>query len=570
MATQDNNPGLLSKVARFVRNPTKDWTELDKPESAPDIDHSKEALKLVIERKRRDNAIRKREFSQLRKLRQASPEAKAELSQGMSAFRSSSGDLDADTDERATTLKKIDEIEAQMSRQWWKGRSGAIPLAARNGDERSAGQAEAFPVTQRVQLPTTPPEAPTPQEIAANFDFEPTKPGSAPVHPLSNEFEVSAQSAFSPSKLMLIDLGQNMADPELEEAAIRFANGDDAGAEAALQAALGLPDASPALADGWFAALFDLYRCTQQKANFDRMALAYAQRFGRSAPPWSLARRSMETSRVLAVQAATVLPSAGAGRHWLCPPYLDDAAVAQLRDMVVAGSVTYSINWSALKHVSDSAATGLAELLAQWCDTPLSLCFDGVEALVQVLRALTPINNSSVPKQLWQLRFDVLSLLRLQDDYEMAALDFCVTFEMSPPPWRTPVCQRPCGPQTHAPELATQDAPQLPSGTLPPRSVMPGAPEPEGQMALVGEVSGDVSDIVAQWQLAEGEGGLWLVSCTQLTRIDFSAAGGLLNWVTHMAAEGKQVEFRDVPHLVAAFLYLIGINEHARVTARTN
>ena len=31
MATKDDRPGLLSKVAMFVSNPTRDWSELDQP-----------------------------------------------------------------------------------------------------------------------------------------------------------------------------------------------------------------------------------------------------------------------------------------------------------------------------------------------------------------------------------------------------------------------------------------------------------------------------------------------------------------------------------------------------------
>ena len=48
MATKDNTPGLLSKVAKFVRNPTTDWAELDNPVSEPDTGYSKQALKEMI------------------------------------------------------------------------------------------------------------------------------------------------------------------------------------------------------------------------------------------------------------------------------------------------------------------------------------------------------------------------------------------------------------------------------------------------------------------------------------------------------------------------------------------
>ena len=44
----------------------------------------------------------------------------------------------------------------------------------------------------------------------------------------------NSSTGFSASKLFAIDVEEFAHDPELEEAAIRFANGDDAGAEAGL------------------------------------------------------------------------------------------------------------------------------------------------------------------------------------------------------------------------------------------------------------------------------------------------------------------------------------------------
>jgi hypothetical protein len=59
------------------------------------------------------------------------------------------------------------------------------------------------------------------------------------------------------------------------------------------------------------------------------------------------------------------------------------------------------------------------------------------------------------------------------------------------------------------------------------------------------------------------------VSCDKLVRVDFSAAGSILNWVAAREAEGCHVQFRDVPRLVAAFFKVIGIDEHARVVLRS-
>ena len=52
MATQENSTGLLSKVAKFVRNPTTEWSDLDKTEAAPVTGYNKQVLKNMIERKR--------------------------------------------------------------------------------------------------------------------------------------------------------------------------------------------------------------------------------------------------------------------------------------------------------------------------------------------------------------------------------------------------------------------------------------------------------------------------------------------------------------------------------------
>ena len=62
---------LLSKVAKFVRNPLKDWSELDSEEPAAlENSYSREMLKEMIERRQRNDFVRRREFDMLRKLRQ--------------------------------------------------------------------------------------------------------------------------------------------------------------------------------------------------------------------------------------------------------------------------------------------------------------------------------------------------------------------------------------------------------------------------------------------------------------------------------------------------------------------
>ena len=86
------------------------------------------------------------------------------------------------------------------------------------------------------------------------------------------------------------------------------------------------------------------------------------------------------------------------------------------------------------------------------------------------------------------------------------------------------------------------------------------------------ELSGQlVGDISATLQKLEGEldqATIVNISCTRLIRVDFIAAGDLLNWVLARRGEGRMVQFTETHRLVALFFGAMGINEHAKVQIR--
>jgi ABC-type transporter Mla MlaB component len=250
-------------------------------------------------------------------------------------------------------------------------------------------------------------------------------------------------------------------------------------------------------------------------------------------------------------------------QQWDCPAIIDEFTVNQLRKLVCLPSVVYLLNWAAAKEISPSAVASLGGLFAQWCQTDLSLHIEGDAALNRITQALAPSGDKTVAHHVWQLRFDTLRLLDSQDDYEMAALEFCVTFELSPPTWRDPACKRL---HVSQPGAAVDGG----GSSRWQDSVYVGGTAEDAQLTMSNEVLGDVSDLVEQWQSLVKSDNTLVVSCAQLIRVDFSAAGGLLNWVTNLATQGSRVEFHDVPRLVAAFFNLIGINEHAKVMSRAN
>ena len=603
MAPKDSTPGLLSKMAKFVRNPTKDWTELDKPEPEPEPEqesgYSKQSLKAMIERRRQNDFVRRREFDHLRKLRRNGPVASQDAAGRPSFFQSSNPSTPG---ERAMTLKKIDEIEAQMSRQWWRAKQTDVtpvgsaypesgdsePTAADSlaptvgpGPERGAHAmkhaAAARADLDRGDEPTDyqPTEVGLPPSLAASEGTAGAPPPR--IQGAANKPVDAGISGFSASKLFSVELGDNLADPDMEEAAIRFANGDDAGAEAGLLAALRAERISPEAASGWAAALFDLYRSTGQQDSFDSVAIDYAQRFGQSAPAWFSTPDLLGQAQAAPDARAVAAPTPNNDSAWNCPPELDFLALQAFRTHLWGATEPWHLNWRALESITPDAGKSLGELFEQWCSQPVKLHFDGAEVLERVLRMHTPSGDKEVDSFWWRLRLDALRILRLQDEFELAALDFCVTYEVSPPPWQDGVCEctyervdasgrRTAGEGWSADTILDTPTDMSLAATLP----MGLEASTASVVELTGEVLGDAAEALDKLQAGLKDANRLVISCARLIRVDFSAAGSILNWVAVREAEGCHVQFRDVPRLVATFFNVIGINEHAQVLLRNS
>jgi hypothetical protein len=151
------------------------------------------------------------------------------------------------------------------------------------------------------------------------------------------------------------------------------------------------------------------------------------------------------------------------------------------------------------------------------------------------------------------------------DEFELAALDYCVTYEVSPPAWEPARCQYE---PAHASDPVHVGATRSHESAA---TVPMGLDSPFGAaMELRGDVLGDATQALAALDASRDGGARIVVSCRCLVRVDFSAAGSILNWVAQRESEGHLVQFQDAHRLVAAFFNVIGINEHARVVPRAN
>lgn len=516
----------------------------DKPLAASHVDSSKLALKQMIERKQYNDAVRRREFDKLRQLRLNPLGMSVGTSATPSSFQDSWGY--SVFEERANTLKKIDEIEAQMSKQWWKARDGAVGGAPPPERVPMHGPDSAFATTMPSDL------ADSAAQVTTRMGIDTPQGGAESDSGLHHEARETAQTvagAFSTSVLEPLSTGVEPAEPTLEEAAIRFANGDDGGAEALLLNALAQPGAPASSLKGWVCALLDLYRATAQQTSFERVAAEFAQRFGGAPPRW------VANSSPIALDGAssTGAPADGEPLTWRCPGVLDAAGVMQLQAWVRHAGHPWCLDWAALRSLTLQAAQALQALFTHWCGEPLKLRWEGVDALLQLVRDQTRLGDTTVAQDWWLLRLATLRALRLQDEFEAVAMDFCVTYEISPPSWQPVRCQR----------LAAQHAPVAAVA-----QPVPERPELASPLVLAGELLGDIAASLPALPASAQAPRVIDIGCASLVRVDFSAAGSLLNWLANAQARGDTIRLHGVPQLLLAFFNLIGIQQHAQLELR--
>jgi len=588
MSKDDTSSGLFSKLVKFVRNPATSWTELDSIQTDKDDLVSRQLLKEMIERKRRNDFVRKREFDVLRKLRKL--EVLSEVTQdreGRPSFFQSS--MAPKPDDRAITLKKIDEIEAQMSMQWWKTKSHSVigkipasPVLLRNVDAigqtplADSDSAIAEQPTARAELPAHNPRVASLSSPLLDDLFAFPSQKSDKSKPANGEGAYdSSAPLFTASATVEPDMAVH--DAELEETAILFANGDNDGAEAGLLDILA-PGGNRAEHLYTWLTLFDLYRATGEQDKFENAAIDFIECFDRSPPQWFSLPDLMKTL----VKPREKI-SQGPAADWICPSVLGLQTVAALNAAMARATMPWRLDWSNLKSIETSALEPLCKVFGNWANEPVQLRFLGQAQLQKILLNATPSNDASADKRWWLLRMEMLRVIHRPDDFELAALDFCVTYEVSPPSWESARCQYKAidaegdvlGSQTVIGEPSHEPVHSIYSNVASLDSdFVPAAQSPNASHFLAVELSGQIQgDAAAALDTLEQRlmgADVMQIGCGRLIRVDFSAAGTLLNWVSARHAENRSIHFCEVNRLIAAFFNVIGITEYAKVEVRVD
>jgi len=612
------NESFFRKVVRFVANPGTDWTDLSsRQHDVRELEVEKSELKAMIERKRRNDFVRKREFDMLRKVRREglSPEQLAAL--GSSSRLDDSDIRDADSRGLRTDVvkAKIDEIEQQMVGDASPPREAAAPprrpayfnppespaAASRFSTSTSAGAPLSFTPAATSAAPQGPP-APAPAAMP-DIDLDLSAPGGGTVSPglpplPDIELEASPHDAapvaaaasvrmggglppLAPMSIstaldgidfgspLAVEVSEVMHDPELDEAVIAFANADFAGCEQALRRLTAEGGTRHQHAETWLV-LFDLYRATNEQSKFESLAVDYAHQFGWSAPQW------VSLPRLVAEAMAAEKPVLASGPSpigWTAPAELDVDAVAKLRAQTLQMPLPWVFDWGRLQRIETDAAMQLSTLFRLWAGQTLEMRWLSGERLFTVLQEAAPTGVRDADPAFWLTRMDALRLANRPDQFDEAAIDYCVTYEVSPPSWEPTRCNVRISGATLSTRHSQNSVLTEPHTGFVESTLLEDGQGSGGKVASVelsGQLAGDIGETLSAINDDVGSAATVSVSCSRLIRVDFIAAGDLLNWVLTKKSENRAVHFVDAHRLVALFFGAMGINEHARVQVRKN
>ena len=662
MSDKDEGGGLFRRMARKVAAPARELVGMTPRETEiRPTEFDKAEMKAMIERKRRNDYVRKRELDTLRRIRREGLSGDQAQALTMQSSR-----MDESTEARSTQSSvqsvgikaKIDAIERQMVGASSGVSAGSpavkpprtapalppgppppiltttifdpedgnptvrVSISADDENETVARldggplsfdapmETVEYPDTSLPGLPasgfqnTAPYDAgaydtdpfapprplptPPPAPYHAPLEFTPT-PMPAPV-PISvraplapaepshmNPYAAGAPAPrAAPNAQNTVDLGggervevsEVVHDEALDEAVIAFAGGDFAGCEKALQALVG-PRGERRDHDETWLVLFDLYRAIGQQAKFETVTMEYVERFHRSAPQWfSLPRQLAEaTKKPDSDQNMT------GGIGWVCPPNLDSDAVARLDALSMQLPSPWVMDWTALVSVDVEGASRLQKLFAGWASRPLSMNWIAGDKLFSVLHELAPTGVRDADPVYWMLRLEALRLAHRPDQFDEVAIDYCVTFEVSPPSWENARCKAQLIGTTQNTRTLSLSVVGEAVTSFMDTSMMSEEESAPAQVQitsveLAGQLSGDLAELLSRLTKQAGDSRVIRISCALLMRVDFVAAGDLLNWVAQRHNEGREIVFHETHRLVALMFGAMGINEMARVQLR--
>jgi anti-anti-sigma regulatory factor len=420
--------------------------------------------------------------------------------------------------------KKTDSKKAPITRQPGKPspEKSATPSAGAQAGEDSLDFSAYVPPPHSAPLQVPAASAPAPQ--SAPQDAE-AAPGAPPLDVSALVSSLAGQPDPVPS----------IVAPIIEETATLFASGQAEQALARLSNAVregGLGDSAQ---QAWLM-LFDLYQHLSMKLEFEALAPEFVVKFERSAPAW------LETGE----RHDSALDTGGIA-HFALGGKLTDASAAELKKLRTAASThqTLRVDCGRLEGVDAAGCRLFRETLLSLREAGKEVLLTGEARLIEFLQEGCQPGRKETDGAVWALLLDVYRILDLKDPFEEVAVNYAVTFEVSPPSWESQPGAEEKGSAVPRPNEAADQA-----------------------LMLSGELSGASEALAKQLQDWAGANKMLVIDMSRATRVDLATAGVMLKVLSALQQSGVTIQVRGASELIRALFGVTGLSKIARIIPR--
>ncbi len=352
---------------------------------------------------------------------------------------------------------------------------------------------------------------------------------------------------------LAIDIVDGSLPGQLEEAAILYSNGQYQATVDTLSACLdddGLSKQHQLLS---WQMLFDLLQVMGEREQFDSLAIKYASLTESSPPTWNEDMRAPDRRK----SDRRASPSNIAALREI------DGTFAKFVDQLLRAAGNKRdccLDLSGVRQMDDEAAQEICRLFNGFLEADHKLSLTGVEAFLELVLTNIEVGRVDDSEAFWQLSLLLLRLLGEQARFDDLSIDYCVTFEVSPPPWE------PMPPIFVLTDEISAGAAKDAGDETP--AVIRKAEISNNRLILRDDLSGKIqAEKEAMQSLAETNSTV-RVDCRALRCMDFSAAGELLNELAAMMGRGRKVQFIEPNFLVYALMLVMGIHEMSEIRRR--
>jgi anti-anti-sigma regulatory factor len=315
-----------------------------------------------------------------------------------------------------------------------------------------------------------------------------------------------------------------------EHAAILFANGQYDVARSTLESVI-QNNGDQGAVKLWLM-LFDLLRVRNDRNAFDALSLDFASICELSPPSWQEDAKPAPGNKAQKVAGVAVLQGAVTS---------EDDVFDDLRQALSKGEPR-TLDMSRLAGI-DSAASGLlAKMLHQARRRDLAWGLGGGTEILARRFSARLIAGQTRDENMWLLVLELLQFLGLEAQFEEKAVDYAVTFEVSPPAWEPP----------RAKPAVKKEEEETTFGGLVLDAPM--------TSTLEGEILQGKLDSIA-CQLAPGSE--CRLDFSRIQRLDFVSAGALATLLKE--ANCKQITIMHPNRMVAELLRVMGIDKIAHI-----